>query len=349
MGWWEDLSNTVSNAVDAAANVVQSVVDTAADGITDVVETVGNVVQTGLQGFGLGGAWLGGVVNGLTNLVGAVIKLVGGVISGVIGGAIRIVGGLVAWNGELIFKGILDIASGMAGSVLYLLAVFGSFIQKVVPVQKTERPLTKAEREMLGKVYFNSISLYNIRIVEGASWIFGGGVYATTIGNTIYMRDIIPDSGGGRLTLVHESVHIWQYQNIGPRYMTDALGAQYLLPHTDTVKLAYNWEVAEVGRGNTDWNAFNKEGQAEFIEDVWRLGKLTFNGNTTQGLGVFFDLQDVEARFGNGTAEFIYNGSIDYPQHNIANSVVPTDYTDIATEAVRSLRERINIRWSRSF
>jgi len=349
MGWWEDLTKAASDVVDTVANVVQSVVDTATDGAADIVETVGNGVQSVLQPFEPGGSWLGGVVNGITNVVGAVIKLVGGIVSGVLGGAIRIIGGLLAWNGELIFKGILDIFSGIAGSIIYLLGTIGSLIQKVFPLQKTERPLTKTEREMLRRIYFNSISLFNIRIVEGPSPIFGDGNFATTLGNTIYLRDIVADSPAGRVTLVHESVHVWQYQNTGPRYTSDALGAQYFLPHDEHTKVAYNWEVSEVQRGNTDWNDFNKEAQAEFIEDVWRKGSLTFDGHTDKGNGVFFDFAEVEQLHPDAVAAFIYNGSVDSEQPNVSNSTVPTDYTDIAEAAIKSLRDRINIRWSQSF
>jgi len=349
MGWWEDLSKAASDVVDTVADVVQTVVDTAADGAADIVETVGNGIQSVLQPFEPGGSWLGGVVNGITNVIGAVIKLVGGVVSGVLGGVIRIVGGLLAWNGELIFKGILDIFSGIGGAIIYLLGTVLSLIQKVFFLQNKERSLTKAERDMLRRIYQNSVSLFNIRILEGWSGAFGSGNYATTLGNTIYMRDIPPGTAGSRITLVHESLHVWQYQNIGSRYTADALGAQFFLPHDDHQKVAYNWEVSEVNRGNTNWKNFNKEGQAEFIQDLWKVGSLTFNGNTQRGNGAFFDLQDVQSRFGNGTAEFIYNGSVDSDQPNVANSDVPTDYTDIATEAVKSIRERINIRWSKSF
>ena len=350
MGWWEDFSNAVSEGADAVADVVQAVVDTAGDAATDLVETVGNGVQQALQTFGgPAGAWLGGVINGITNLVGAVIKLASGIVSGVLGGIIRIAGGLLAWNGELVFKGIMDIITTIAGGIVYVAGTLLSLIQKIFFLQNNERPLTKAEREMLRKIYFNSISLFNIRIVEGWSGAFGSGNFATTLGNTIYLRDIDPNTGGGRSTLVHESLHIWQYQNLGSRYTAEALGAQYLLPRSDDAILAYNWEVSEVNRDNDDWWDFNREAQAEFVQDVWRLGSLTFNGHTNVGQGAFFDLQEVQASFGNGTAEFIYTGSVDSEHATVANSDIPVDYTDLATAAVSSIRNRINIRWSRSF
>jgi hypothetical protein len=362
MGWWEDLGNAVSEAVDAVADVVQAVVETAADAAADVVETAGNAVQGWLAQFGGAMEWLGGVISGTANVVGAAIKFVSGIVSGVVGGLIRIVGGLLCWNGALIFKGVLDILAGIAGGFIYSWGTLFALIEKILsspwvkkalslrginlPVERKERGLTKAEQDMLERIFSKSISLYNIRIVEGPTPIFGGGRYATTLGNTIYMREINPDTDGGRSTLVHETLHVWQYQNLGSRYTADALGAQFLLPHNDDVKIAYNWEVSEVNRGNTDWKDFNREGQAEFIQDLWRLGTLTFNGNTRQGKGAFFDLQDVQSSFDNGTAEFTYTGSVDSAHATVANSDIPIDYTDIATEAVKSIRERINLRLS---
>jgi len=60
------------------------------------------------------------------------------------------------------------------------------------------------------------------------------------------------DPGARPDILVHECVHVWQYQNIGSRYTMDALGAQAVYGAG-----AYDWE-AELARGNSDWNDFIK-------------------------------------------------------------------------------------------
>ena len=350
MGWWEDLSNTVSNVVDTAADVVQAVVGTAGDVVTDVVETAGNIASDGLQASGFPvAAWLGGVINGTTNLIGAEIKLVFGIVSGVAGGVIRIAGGLLCWNGKLVFKGMLDIATGFVGGVGYFLGTLISLFQKVWLLQGKERPLTKAEKDRLRRVFQNSISLHNIRVVEGSSCILGNESFATTIGNTIYTRSINLDDPRNDSVLVHECTHVWQYQNLGSRYVADALGAQLLLPNKNGRRgVAYNWEVTEVNRGNTDWNEFNKEGQAQFIQDVWNKGALSANGSTTKGEGSFYDLQTTQQLFSDATAEFIFKGSEDAKYPSPANSDIPVDYTDIATKAVESLRGRVNLRWSKA-
>jgi hypothetical protein len=116
---------------------------------------------------------------------------------------------------------------------------------------------------------------------------------------------------------------VWQYQNLGSRYTMDALGAQAILPN------AYDWQ-AEITNGHTRWTDFNKEAQAELIEDGWINGTLTSKGTTAAGHGAFYELQSGTT----DTAAFVYNG---------------TDHTGVANDAVESLRGRINTRLSRAF
>ena len=276
------------------------------------------------------------------------IKLAAGLVSGILGGVIRIIGGILVLDEELIIKGLLDIFMGIGGGLVYLAGMILSFMQKLIPVQNAERKLTKEEKDMLERIFMNSISLHNVRIVEGAAGAYGSGRSATTVGNTIYMREIVPGTLSFRSTLVHECVHVWQYQNLGSRYTFEALLAQGSWPKEGDSNPGYNWEFVELGRGNTDWNKFNKEAQAEFIQDVWRVGTLTFGGNTRDGSGAFFDLQEVEGLFSDATAEFVYTGVDDSEHPLAASSTIPMDYTDIATKAVRSLRGRTNLRLSKT-
>jgi len=125
--------------------------------------------------------------------------------------------------------------------------------------------------------------------------------------------------------LIHECVHAWQYQHLGPRYAVLALGAQVLLPD------AYDWE-AELGRGKPGWRQFNQEAQAELIEHTWLRGSLLAggkNGKKTTGGGVFFDLEDGAP----GAAELIINGA---------------DRTELALGAAAALRRRLCARWSKA-
>jgi hypothetical protein len=287
-----------------------------------------------------------------------VIKLGSGIVSGIVGGGVKVLGGILLLNEELFKKGIADIFYGIGGGLFYLAATALLLGQKILPVQDPDRALTKAEKDMLERVFFNSVSLYNIRIVEGRAGALGGGEFATTIGNTIYMRSIDPNTSDGRSTLVHECVHVWQYQNLGSRYALEAVFAQTAWPAEKKgcskpgfSKPAYNWEVTELwALGNNDWNKFNREAQAEFVQDVWRVGTLKFGGKTRKGNGAFFDFQvdDVVSLFEDATVEFVYNGCEDSEHPLAQSSTVDIDYTSLATESVRSLRNRINLRLSKT-
>lgn len=329
MSLWDDFSEAASNVVNTAVDVVEDVVETVGDVVSDFVETAGNAAEDGLAAAGdavpiVSGftGWLGNVIAGATNVVSAVIKGVFGIIAGVVGGVIKIVAGILLLNSELILKGLIDIGSSIAGAVLIILGTIVSLVQRLFLLQSFERPLTKAERDILRRVFLNSISLYNVRIVEGWCGVFGFNNRAFCLGNVIYMKDndpsVVPE------ILVHECVHVWQYQNIGTRYSSDALVAQAVFAD------AYDWEE-DIARGNEAWTEFNKEAQAEFIEDVWLLGSLTTSsGQTNSGTGSFFDLQGGSS----STVNFTFAG---------------TDYTDLATDATEALRGRINPRWSRIF
>lgn len=333
MGLWEDVSGAVSDAVDTVADVAQAVVEGVADATTDVVETVGNAAEDVLNVVGntfplleVATSWLGGVIAGITNVLGAVIKASGAIFAGVLGGLIRIIGGILCLDLDLILKGLIDIVSGIGGAVLIILGTLVSLVQRILPFQNFERSLTKEERGLLTAVFFNSISLYDIRLIEGRSGVFDFNNLPFTLANTIYMKDTNPSVRPE--ILVHECVHVWQYQNLGSRYATDALGAQAIYGGG-----VYDWE-AELARGTSDWNDFNKEAQAKLMQDIWTFGSLTSNGYTRTGEGAFYGFESVQSDFVNGSAEFVFNG---------------TNYTDLAMESIRSLRGRINARFSRAY
>lgn len=347
MAWWDDVADAVSSVVDAAADVVEGVVNEVGDLVTDIVETIGNGVQDGLNAVGdvasalpwvgpfVRGAlgWLGGVVAGVANLVGAVIKGAVGIVAGVIAGVIRLIGGLLVLNWGLMLKGLVDIGSSIAGAVIIIAGQLLSLIQRLFFLQNNDRPLTKKEREMLRRVFYNSLALYNVRIIEGWSGAFGLNDRPFTLGNTIYMKNV--DLSVDPSVLVHECVHVWQYQNIGARYTMDALGAQAFYGGGSG---AYDWQAELAARGRSRWWDFNREAQAEFMQNVWDEGTLTALGHAQgPGGGVFYNLEEVLGSFGPGsaTAQFITSDG--------------TDHTLFASESISEMRSRINARWSHSF
>jgi hypothetical protein len=379
MGFWDDVGNAFSSAADAIADVVETVADVVetvindvGDAVVDVVETIGNGIQDGLNAIGgllsgipfIGGflsgtlAWLGGIVAGVFNLVGAIVKAVFGIIAGVIGGLIKIIGGILTLHGSLILDGLIDIGASITGAVISILGTLASLIQRIIPFINTDRALTKAEKTALKLVFRDSLSLYNIRLKSNNG---AGGTF--TLDNTIYTN--IPNLMVPLHTLVHECTHVWQYQNLGSRYLAEALGAQSVYgrdPNNACVPgNAYDW-LGEINRSTTIWEDFNPEAQAQLIEEIWIDGTITTNevgttSNTVEtGNGAFYKkpLDPEDLHFGL-TEEFIANmnpGTETNPLDSTTIVLVHcprdgNDHTQLAIDSVKTLRGRWNFRLSK--
>ena len=343
MSWLKDIGNAVSSAADVVAEVITTVVNALGDFVADVIETSGNAIQDGLNALGnfvkgIPGVgrffkgfltWLGGIVAGTMNLAGGILKTTFGVVSGALGGLIRIIGGIFCLNLPLILKGLIDIGSGIAGSIIVILGTLISLIQRIIFCQNNERPLSRIEKVMLRQVFHHSVSLYKIRIIEGWSGLYGiTNDGAFTLGNTIYSNQT--NLAKEPYTLVHECTHVWQYQNLGPRYTSDALGAQVIYGRNWSRHDAYNW-MDEIDRGNTLWEDFNKEAAAQLIQDIWKVGTMSplligFN----DGNGTFYEAGEGFASASVG--KFVFEG---------------IDFSKLAIGSVKKLRKAFNIRLSR--
>jgi uncharacterized protein DUF4157 len=334
MGRWSELSKAGGHGVRNVADLIEDVVETVGDAITDIAETVGNAIEDGSYWLGglagripkVGGffrgllAWIGGMVARVATLAGSIVKAAFGIAGGTVGGILKIVFGGIFLNGGVVVDGLIDIGSNIAGGIIYVAGALLALVQRIFFLQGKDRALTKAERDLLHRIFQGSLGLYNVRVIEGRSGAFGINARPFTLGNTIYMKGT--NAGTDPQTLVHECTHVWQYQNVGPRYTMDALGAQAVYHD------AYDWQ-AEVTKGHTHWKELNKEAQAELVEDGWLKGTLTSGGTTTVGHGAFYDLKSGT----HDTASFIYNG---------------TDHTGLATDAEETLRGRTNARLSRA-
>lgn len=284
----------IGKAADVSARAVEAVGGGAAQAVSDVVETVGTLGRNGLdraaeaagRAAGVGSAlrfvlhWLATVVSGAFELFATAVQAIIDLAMGLVAGTIRLVvggiGGLLAWDGKLALRGLGDLASNLAGSVVLLAGKALALAQALLFMQRGERALTSSEREMLKPVFRGSVALYNVRLVEGFAGLFSVNSRPFTLGNTIYMKDYNPATN--LETLVHECTHVWQFQNVGVRYATDALWAQATIAGQGE----YVWED-EPARGNTRWEDFNREAQAALVEDIWQLG----SGPAT-GSGAFY-------------------------------------------------------------
>ena len=343
----DDFADVLSPAVDRVAELAEGVVNVVGDLAADLVETPGNLVQDALNATGdavsalpwVGAflhsalSWLGRVAAGVANLIGAVVKGVAGIGADVMAGTIRLIGGLPMLNRRLMMKGLIDFGSSIAGAAILIIGQLLSLIQRLIFLQNSERLLTRKEQDMLRRVFYNSLALYNIRIVEGRSGLFGMSHRAFALGNTIYLKNV--NLAMAPSVLVHECVHVWQYQNLGARYAMDALGSQAY--YGCGRGGAYDWQ-AELARGHLCWRDFNREAQAEFMQHVWDAGTLTLLGHSYgPGKGAFYNREEVLGIFGPDSATV---------QFRVSDG---TDYTGFASESIARMRSRINVRWSHGF
>lgn len=148
----------------------------------------------------------------------------------------------------------------LAGAVLYGLARLVGAVQTLLRLQRPRR-LTAAEATIVRTVFRSGLDPDTIRVVPGRSGLFGLSDRPVTIGDTVYLKESDPRQRPD--VLVHECTHVWQFGHVGSRYLAQALWAQWTVPH------AYDWR-AESARGHTAWTRFNREAQAQLVQDVWR-------------------------------------------------------------------------------
>lgn len=130
-------------------------------------------------------------------------------------------------------------------------------------VKWRSRPLLPEERQMAESVFGKSLRYDLIRLNERA-WL-GPKQYRFA-----YVSFFTVNSWG-RLSasiLIHELVHVWQYQRLGAVYLLEALLAQ-------RTPMGYNYGgVAFLGQWRRDRRAFhdlNLEQQADLVMDYYRL------------------------------------------------------------------------------
>jgi hypothetical protein len=282
VGFFRDLGEGICAAADAVANAGETVVETVAETASTVIEAIGTTAANGLDALGnfLGGVplvgglfrgachWAATVVSAYFDFQATVAKAFLDLVANVLAGGVRIVfggiGGLLSGDGRVFVKGTGDVASGVAGAVISVAAKVLALVQAAAFLQLGERPLTDSESTLLWRIYRNSIDRYNIRVIDG--WTFLS-VFdrAPTIGNRIYMGGTANTGVDNALyeqTIVHECCHVWQYKHIGTRYVSDCIWAWATQPAQ-----GYDWQ-GYYSSGIQVWQDMNTEAQAEFIQEV---------------------------------------------------------------------------------
>ncbi|WP_148273266.1 hypothetical protein [Stigmatella aurantiaca] len=142
-------------------------------------------------------------------------------------------------------------------------------------LEPPSRPLLPAERQLLARIFGDSLDCAVVRLKRGGStdWV---RLAPHVVGNTLYL----PCAWGGALfhpdgtlteacreTLIHEAAHVWQNQNSGGSFVHRALLAQLLSTlRTGSRNAAYAWRPG-FARGQS-FLELNPEQQASLVEDI---------------------------------------------------------------------------------
>lgn len=190
-----------------------------------------------------------------------------GVVRNVIEGVGTVAGGVVKiFTGDF-SGGFEDLGMGLVKTFLQtpadaILLAGGkavSAVQALLGIEPPGRKLRDDEIAALRSVYGDSIDYSAIRIKEGSAGLFSLNERPFTHGDTIYLK-------GHAATpelLVHEVAHVWQHQNGGTDYMSEALWAQKFAD-------AYDWRKGlDAGKS---WRELDPEQQAELLEDGFASG-----------------------------------------------------------------------------
>jgi hypothetical protein len=217
-----------------------------------------------------------------------------GTVGGYLTGAGQIATGNFAEGAGSIWNSTLQAATGGIGFGLLDVRRNGAIVEAALGQSPQTRGLTPEERAVLTSVYGDTVDLDAIRLKVGGQGILGirgDQDRALTSGNTIYMRKDPnnPADYPGRtpeerqkewLTLlVHETAHVWQFQNQGSGYQAESLWAQIFppaVPHPTTVdknkplRPEYDWRAAQ--DAGLTWEQMNPEQQAELLEEAYKKG-----------------------------------------------------------------------------
>lgn len=166
-------------------------------------------------------------------------------------------------------RGALKVVQTPIDAVIMIGGSTISAVQTMTFLEEPGRPLSKEEVRELRPIYGNSVDYDLIRVKEGNAALLGVGGRAFTLGNTIYMNGA-EDTPGTALredlnTLVSEVTHVWQYQNGGTDYASEALLSQ-------AAGDSYDWRKDVPG---TPWGELEPEQQDAFLAYAHALGAFT--------------------------------------------------------------------------
>jgi hypothetical protein len=189
------------------------------------------------------------------------------------------------------YAGVADLGRGsvkLLHPIVSVPATIGAGVYGAVI--EAGRGLTDDEQAMLRAVFGDSVDYRAVVVKPTVKGIGGRGF---TIANTIHLaRDT------SAVTLVHEMVHVWQFQNGGTDYIAASAFHQAGVFRDVYAGDAYDWRP-QVKAGKR-WAALGAEQQAQLVEDAYAEGH--FAGDTAWSHAAYMDLCLVEIRGRRGAA-----------------------------------------------
>ncbi len=179
---------------------------------------------------------------------------------------------------------IVDAFFQVVGLIIFVALNVVDAFQGVFNLQSDERKLTELEIATLRPIFGESLQYWMIRVIDGNQGLLtpAQGAAAMTIGFRIY------STNPSLITIVHECVHVWQFQFGGAHYIGQSAlyqGWHMIFGGDDP----YDWE-SRIGPDDNAWYLLDSvEAQAEFIEDVYTDGEFVPSGGTPVTVdGAFF-------------------------------------------------------------
>ncbi|MCB9554640.1 MAG: DUF4157 domain-containing protein [Deltaproteobacteria bacterium] len=137
-----------------------------------------------------------------------------------------------------------------------------SAIQTAIGLEAKGRELNSAEKDYLRKIFGVSVNLDSVRLKFGSAGVASTNNRPFVLGDTIYFKDADPKDPKYPALLAHEMTHVWQHQNGGTDYLSEALVSQWR-------GKAYNIEGSVP---QTPWQQLEPEQQATLIEEAAKQG-----------------------------------------------------------------------------
>lgn len=149
------------------------------------------------------------------------------------------------------------------------------------------RSLRQEEQALAARIFGDALDPAPVRIHRDHLL----SAYAPkALGNAVHLKsswghfdgDGLTLSPKGTACLVHELVHVWQYQNAGVGYIAGSLWAQQLAVLVEGSRGgAYRWRRAHAG--GRPWARWNPEQQAQLVEDWFGADRRIAAGRPREG------------------------------------------------------------------